>query len=442
METQFDRMVRIRAAMVARQPFFGVLASRLRLEESRACDTAMTDGIRLWFNPDYVAGLTDSQAAGLWAHETLHCTNAHFDRLGGRDPELFNQAADYAINPLVISAGFELPEGVLIDARFAGMGAEEIYSLLSRERDQSPEPDQSQDGKGSPEQGEGSAGEDKPGEAGEGSQDQSGEPGEGSETGEAGAEPGPTGTDPGKCGGFCKPAPEPGETGEESSPGDFARELAEQWEEAARQCARVLAKDAGELPGYARDMIADLDRPRVDWRSALADFVSDRIALDYSMSRPNRRYISAGFYLPSLVPDGIAEIVLFADSSGSMNRPAWSAILAELSAMLDSGAIARLHVVQGDTRVQHVATYESGDLPSRQTYGGGRTDFRDCMAHIAEHFPHAAACIAFTDMEVSPERIGEDPGIPVLWAIWGAMRDYPEKAGRVPFGEPMALDAA
>ncbi len=46
-------------------------------------------------------------------------------------------ACDYAINPLLVDAGLTLPPSALLDDRFRSMSAEQIYSLLARERDES-----------------------------------------------------------------------------------------------------------------------------------------------------------------------------------------------------------------------------------------------------------------------------------------------------------------
>ena len=44
----------------------------------------------------------------------------------------WNIACDYAINPLLVEAGFELPEGALLDPAYAGLSAEDIYARLPR----------------------------------------------------------------------------------------------------------------------------------------------------------------------------------------------------------------------------------------------------------------------------------------------------------------------
>src|ERR1700759_4938787 len=46
-------------------------------------------------------------------------------------------ACDSAINPMLVDAGLTLPKEVLMDHRFRGMSAEEIYNRLEAEEDQS-----------------------------------------------------------------------------------------------------------------------------------------------------------------------------------------------------------------------------------------------------------------------------------------------------------------
>ena len=48
------------------------------------------------------------------------------------DPELWNRAADLAINPILIANGLKLPSDALIDPGFNNLSAEEIYARLAR----------------------------------------------------------------------------------------------------------------------------------------------------------------------------------------------------------------------------------------------------------------------------------------------------------------------
>src|SRR3954453_19823634 len=122
-----------RTALVLDHPFFGSLLFRLRGKESRSVKTMATDCITLYYNPEFVETLTAATLAGALAHEVMHPALHHHVRRSGRDPKGWNVACDFAINPLLVDAGLSLPDGVLLDNRFRGMSAEQIYNLLESE---------------------------------------------------------------------------------------------------------------------------------------------------------------------------------------------------------------------------------------------------------------------------------------------------------------------
>ena len=129
------RIQKARTALVLDHPFFGSLLFRLRGKESRSVKTMATDGITLFYNPEFVETLTAATLAGTLAHEVMHPALHHHVRRSGRDQKHWNVACDYAINPLLVDAGLTLPEGVLLDNRFRGMSAEQIYNLLETDSD-------------------------------------------------------------------------------------------------------------------------------------------------------------------------------------------------------------------------------------------------------------------------------------------------------------------
>ncbi|HNC27459.1 MAG TPA: hypothetical protein PLR55_11120, partial [Accumulibacter sp.] len=90
-----------RRNLVLDHPFFGVLSLKLDLIEDRSVKTLRTDGRKLWFNPEYASSLNRYEIVGVVAHEVLHCANGHAWRRGDRDPKVWNQACDLAINPIV-----------------------------------------------------------------------------------------------------------------------------------------------------------------------------------------------------------------------------------------------------------------------------------------------------------------------------------------------------
>ncbi len=77
------------------------------------------------------AKLTEEEWRFVLAHEYLHAALCHEQRLGSRDPELWNVACDYVINQWLrdMEVG-SMPEGLLFDPELKELSAESIYDLL------------------------------------------------------------------------------------------------------------------------------------------------------------------------------------------------------------------------------------------------------------------------------------------------------------------------
>src|ERR1700674_2677540 len=127
------RIQKARTSLILDHPFFGSLLFRLKGRECRSIQTMATDGVSLFYNPEFVETLNAATLAGTLAHEVMHPALHHHVRRSGRDPKRWNIACDYAINPLLVDAGLSLPEGVLLDDRFRAMSAEQIYNLIESE---------------------------------------------------------------------------------------------------------------------------------------------------------------------------------------------------------------------------------------------------------------------------------------------------------------------
>ena len=112
--------------------FWGVLVLRMNFIEDPHCHppTMWTDGVNIGFHPDFVENTPFAQLMGALVHELFHCIYKHPLRMQGRNIAKWGRACDYAINPLILEAGFELPEWVLNEEQYHGMSAEQIYALL------------------------------------------------------------------------------------------------------------------------------------------------------------------------------------------------------------------------------------------------------------------------------------------------------------------------
>jgi predicted metal-dependent peptidase len=397
------RIQKARTTLLLDHPFFGTLLFRLGGKASRSVATMATDGVSLFYNPEFVDTLNAAELAGVLAHEVMHPALQHHTRRGDRNPARWNMACDYAINPILLDAGLTLPKDVLIDSRFRGMSAERIYNLIEEDEKQ-----------------EGSSGqsESQPGTG-------SGAPDNGSlQNDVAGNEPRAP-TTPGGVGQVLD-APEP-----EAESGPSVSEQAREWQIAVEQ-AETVAKVAGKLPGGAIRALEASQAAKVDWRELLWRAWSDTIPADYSWMRPNRRHIWAGLYLPGVTSEGVGEIAIAVDCSGSVSPRQLGLFEAEIRSILAGQRPRLVHVLYFDAAVQKVETYQAGQPISLSPIGGGGTDFRPCFDWLEDREIMPQTLVFLTDLcGTFPNEV---PAYPVIWAS--------TEARRAPFGEVVAMEAA
>jgi predicted metal-dependent peptidase len=378
-----DLFAKARAALLVGAPFWGVLSLRLAPVEDSSIPTMQTDGVSIRYNPDFVAGLSRGVLRTCIAHETMHCATLHHTRRGGRDLRRWNIACDYAINPLLAEADFELPDGTLLDPAYAGLSAEDIYARL-------PEDD--------------------------------GEDGDNR-----------NGDDPGGMGGVTDPPPVDGDPDQPNpsgrpgvrppSPADLTRQE-EDWAIAAAQAeatAGAMGIGAGDTARAIRQQVA----PKVDWRDVLRRYLSAAAKSDYAWTPPNRRYIARGLYLPSLRSETLGPVVVAVDTSGSIDDATLAAFSAETAAILDEAAPEAVHVVYCDAEVRATDRFEPGDSIRLIPHGGGGTAFRPVFDWIEQSDIQPVCAVYLTDLDGVD--FGPPPDYPVLWV--STLRTF------APFGE-------
>lgn len=397
-----ERLIKQRGQLVLSHPFFGALALRLKLVEDLGCKTFWVDGKSLGYNPQFVATLDDLELRGALAHEVLHPASGHCWRRGNRDQELWNEACDYAINPVVLAAKLKLPKGVLLDDRFAGKSADEIYAVLRQER--KPKPPQE------PKTGEATGA-----EAGQSSPDPSSPNGEQGEGGAAGKDSGDG------------PAYAPGDIRQDRSSDKASTES--QWKVAAVKAAMV-AKARGKFGADLQAVVDDLVTPAVDWRSALARFASESAKANYSWAVPNRRFTHLGLYLPALHSRRVGDAVFVRDSSGSVFDETQRQFASEIHRVFDEVKPSRLIVIDCDARVTQVQVFEPGDeLDLAPVKGGGGTRFAPPFEWVEEQGFRPAFLAYLTDMDGAFPDV--PPEYPVLWASTTPLR----RIHTPPFGD-------
>ena len=392
------RIQKARTALVLDHPFFGSLLFRLKDCECRSIQTMATDGVSLHYNPEFVETLNAATLAGTLAHEVMHPALHHHVRRSGRDPKRWNMACDYAINPLLVDAGLNLPEGVLLDNRFRGMSAEQIYNLIDSETTQD------------------SGSEDEERESGERSN------AEHSAAGRA-IEPSAPMTEGGI--GQVLDAPLP----DEETP--TIEEQVREWDIAVNQ-ATSIAKHAGKTPAGLNRTLEGAAEAAVDWRELLRRHWSDTIPADYSWMRPNRRHLWTGLYLPGVVREGVGEVAIAVDCSGSVSARQLRLFEAEVRSILEAQRPERVYVLYFDAVVHKVETYEAGQRIDLNPVGGGGTEFGPCFEWLNEKGIQPQSLIFLTDLYGSFPPSA--PAYPVLWASTGSQK--------APFGEVIPMQAA
>jgi predicted metal-dependent peptidase len=397
------RIQKARTMLLLDHPFFGTLLFRLGGKASRSVATMATDGVLLFYNPQFVNTLNAAELAGVLAHEVMHPALQHHTRRGDRDQARWNMACDYAINPILLDSGLTLPKDVLIDDRFRGMSAERIYNLI--------EGDEKQDGSS-----------DQP----DGQPDTvSGGPENGTLQNDVG---GPEPSSPSTPGGVGQvldaPAPEEGD-------GLSIAEEAREWQIAVEQAENV-ARVAGKLPGGAVRALEAAQAAKLDWRELLRRAWFDTIPSDYNWTRPNRRHVWSGLYLPGITSEGVGEIAIAVDCSGSVSSRQLGLFEAEIRSILAGQRPQLVHVLYFDAVIQKVETYQAGQPVSLSPVGGGGTDFRPCFKWLEEQGIITQTLVFLTDL--CGRFPSEAPPYPVIWAS--------TEARRAPFGQVVQMEAA
>jgi predicted metal-dependent peptidase len=217
----------------------------------------------------------------------------------------------------------------------------------------------------------------------------------------------------------------------EAGAGPSIAEQTRNWQIAVEQ-AETVAKVAGKLPGGAVRAVETSQAAKVDWRELLRRAWSDTIPADCSWMRPNRRHVWSGLYLPGITSEGVGEIAIAVDCSGSIGSRQLGLFESEVRSILAGQRPQLVHVIYFDAAVQKVEVYQAGQPISLSPLGGGGTDFRPCFDWLEERGIMPQTLVFLTDLCGSfPSEV---PSYPVIWAS--------TEARRAPFGEVVPMQSA
>jgi predicted metal-dependent peptidase len=388
------RLSQATAALICNHPFFATLLLRLVRVPDPSAETMWTDGTHLGYNPAFVTGLPRDHLVGVLGHEVIHVASLHPWRQGNRDNRAWNVACDKVANAIIEEAGLALPPNAIPGV--PGKAAEELY-----------EPPPKSDSGRRPGQTAGRPGQESSGGAEPSQNDPSSEPVDPGGTGEVRAPRHPDGT----------PL--------------SAAEREQQMQELriAIQQAVNAAKRAGALPAGLARFAAETLEPKVPWREILARFLDTYARHDYNWARPNRRYIQAGFMLPSLWSQAYGKVVMGCDTSGSVSKEQLTRICSEILGALETyaerGDTPELTLAWFDQKVYPQTVEDAKDL---NPIGGGGTSFRVVFEWLEALPEPPTAVVMVTDGHCAD--FGTEPAVPVLWILTESHPKF-----RPPFGE-------
>ena len=237
-----DRIITARIGLLLRHPFFGNMATRLRIQAADDwLPTAAVDGRNLFFNTQFFNAMNNKEIEFVIAHEILHCVFDHLRRREDRNPILHNIASDYIVNNLLVRDRIgEKPKVVdcYQDFKYEGWTSEEVYDdLFKKTQEELDKLGELLDEHLDWEEGGDEDGENK-----------SGRP-------------------------------------------RYSKEELDRIRDEIKEGMISAAQSAGanNVPGDIRRMIKELTEPKMNWRQLLRQQIQSTIRNDYTFARPSRK---------------------------------------------------------------------------------------------------------------------------------------------------------
>ncbi len=345
-----DKIIVARVGLLLRHPFFGNLATRMKIQEADDwLPTAATDGRHIFFNRKFFTPLTVKQVEFVIAHEILHAVFEHMGRREGRDPKIFNIACDYAVNGQIVRdkiGDYNLPDiKIFHDPKYYGWSAEQIYDEIHEKYDdeQLAALGQLLDEHLDPEDGNNNNGQPK----------------------------------------YSK---------------EDLKKIRDEMREAVMQAAQ--SAGAGNVPANIARMIKELTEPKMNWREMLRQQIQSTIKNDYTFMRPNRKGWHMNAILPGTNYDETIDICVSIDMSGSIGDEQAKDFLSEIKGIMEEYKDFKIKLWCFDTGVYNEQDYDGYNMDEFMNYepmGGGGTEFMVNWDYMKENNINPKKFIMFTD---------------------------------------------
>ena len=465
------RLLLSRMRILVTNGFYGLLLMHMKFSIDENCETAATDGRRIFFAPEFLDELNDSELDFIMMHEVMHIVLQHCFRAGERDHERYNIACDIVVNSNILLSCGEKVSAIYIKKYGTSMHlapdgregyeytAEEVYEMLlptsvkknkTKLQEECKSISAESVGGGSTKSEMEGQGRDKSasvkteenestrsdGKEQENAKSISVRNGERESTRSRGKEQEKGKSTPDRTG---KNESKRGGRGEQKR--DKSASANTMWDDHTRwgteeedmlrdvwikrlenACENISIEDPsnqrGVLPQSVVRLLKQLKQPQIDWRTILNDFIQEEI-VDYSFSPPDRRFSDSCFILPDFndKDEKVYDILFMIDTSGSMSDEMITAAYSEIKGAVDqfNGA---LEGWVGFFDEPKPFDGEAG-LEIIKPVGGGGTDFEIIFDYIHKYMSNRlpSSIIILTDglAPFPPEYISM--GIPVLWVV-------------------------
>lgn len=394
MET-LERLRRARVQIQKTNSFFAYLSLFLKFQEGkdleeRGAGAGVDIEGNFYYNDRYFNTLNDNEVIGVVLHEILHLAFLHLTRRGSRHPEVWNYSADIVVNQVIKDNGFSLDKNCLISNSknefvLKDFGkvikdcnkktAEEIYDELDKII---PKVNIGISGKGG--KGKGGKGQQK---GGSGSQyyDEDGK-------------------------GYTQEDLEKGrfdvhieQTGGKKISDEEKRKLERKWKGRIAE-AVATSRMRGDIPAGIERLIGKLHESEVNWKELLKRFIQSFIPYDCCYSRPSKKSVSAGIYLPHYLKERIS-VVIGIDVSGSIGNVELRDFISEVVGMAKAyRSRIEMTLITHETGVNDIYKIENGNIAKIKQLkirGGGGTSHIDIFKRIKKDIKDCKVAVFLTD---------------------------------------------
>lgn len=397
-------------------------------------ETMCTDGKTLRYNPEFANKLSVNANKFVILHEAGHLLFAHHLRREDRNPDLWNVAADLAMNShfvpyikqlgvwneLVNDIGILLPREGKFTKLPENKSTEWYYHELEMELHEPPPPPGGRpcdDGK--PDDGEGKGkGDDngKPNEpkdskgqdqdSGKGESGNSNTKSGSSSSNDSPSQPSNTKSlserlkdylgDEGKIVGRIEDSATMCEDGADVAENEYQETVSE---------AVVLMKSQGHGFGNELDFLEDmLTRKAINDVSWLKRLLVQYAPGGRNHKRVNKRYSSGGIIFPKNETKGRSHGLIMVDTSGSMGNAECDEAFVQMNKIIQEFPHTKITMVQCDTDIhkESIREFSRSDLPlrvPRKWYGRGGTDMEPVLKYAKENKFKFDWAVCITDME-------------------------------------------